>query len=213
LDGLYPKRACTVPHEHGHVTDDGEPVDLTTVERQVVGGVSRVEQDTQRLLWAQAQVVGLLPELFRGYRAWDSERRPDSCPRCGFPFPRGSARCDNLVDDGEGGKRRCEASKTDHTCENANCAIPIPPGNRRVKGADGKWRCKDCNQVWKLSGRERIPKAALELGDNVLTDGVFTTDGDLQRLERMAQIDQSRAGRATTPAAQIMRQRRNGAMA
>ena len=177
LDGLYPSRSCVVPHEHGHgVTDDGEPVDLTRVEQAVVAGPARVEQDTLRLLEFQRDVVRAVPVLLDGLRGWDPDRRPVSCPRCGMPFPRGLLRCDNLVDDGDGGRRRCEASEKDRSCSNSNCAVFVAPGQKIIDG-----RCRDCAGYFKRFGRERIPRDALALGGDVIVDGVFTGE-DLENL-------------------------------
>jgi hypothetical protein len=201
LDGLYPKRSCTVPVEHSHgVTDDGEPVDLTTVERHVVTGVSRVEQDTLRLLAVQRDVVAGIMLLFRGFQAWDPERKVESCPQCGNPFPRGSLRCDNLVPDGSGGRRRCESSANTRICKNPHCGIEVPPGKRFVDG-----RCARCAKTFQESGRERIVAGAIGLGSGLLVDGVFVGE-DMDRLE-LSPAGGLRSGRTMTPEQRSVRAR------
>lgn len=173
VNGYLPGRSSVIPPAPISEVVDGEPVDWTGVERRVVRP-DRVEQEMLALLAAQRDVMRALPAIYSGWKACDPDRRPESCPHCSQPFPRGSVRCDNLVDDGQGGKRRCESRQQDRTCVNPRCAIPVPPGTR---GTDGQ-RCPDCTKVFRDTGRERIPQTALGLGANMLVaaDGVFNGD-------------------------------------
>ena len=100
-----------------------------------------------QLFAAQRDVIRDFHIIHAGWKACDPDRRPESCLRCGNPFPRGSTRCDNLVDG-----KRCEASAEDRTCANPRCDnTPVPKGERMIRGADKQNRCRACHAAWKTS--------------------------------------------------------------
>ncbi len=182
-DGQYPARSsCVPPAPQAEVDENGEPVELTSVERAVVRP-DREEWEAVELLRLQRDLLSKIPQANRGLKARSPFRRVEMCKSCGKPFPRdGSKRCDNMVDDGTGQMVRCQSSSAARPCANPRCSGHVEPGAKV-----NETRCKKCSSYFGQFGRERVPQEALALGDNVLLDvhledGVFVGD-QLDELE------------------------------
>lgn len=167
LDYGYPSTSSTVPKQHtNRVDDDGHPLHPDTRPEQLALDPDRMAADAADLIRAVQRIARQAGHLAVRLQAWNPNRVVRRCGACGHPLPRGTSRCQRMIDG-----RRCSATETtERRCGNPHHNKIMAPGEKLRKGPDGIYRCNTCRMFHERNQRDRTTINSYGLGANVLME-------------------------------------------